>query len=261
MNGRWLPAVFLLCAVGGAAEEVSAPKTVIKGSRMNLIRKGEAAEFTGGVTLTRGNDFLSADRMTADEKQNTVHAWGDVYLRRDDPAQDLRWEAWSDEGIYDTQASSGTLIGKKKIVRVKRSSMGAANRPAPLHLEADRMWFFQAAGATDTVTSAEARGRVYVRYAESTPTVRLTEVWSTHAHLDGPTGGLRFWNAPEAPAGAPGGRPGGTLPKARQVEGAAVRNLMGETIRYFVKEERLAVESRATATLYSPKEEKNGPAR
>ena len=247
-------AFFFLTASAGAfaAEETAAPKTIIKGSRMNLIRKGEAAEFTGGVTLTRGNDFLSADRMTADDAQSNIHAWGHVYLRRDDRVQGLRWEAWADEGIYETKASSGTLIGKKKLVRVKRSALGVAKSTAPLHLEADRMWFFQTtpAGSTEAVTSAEAAGEVYVRYAESTPTARLTEVWSTHARLDGPTGALRFWNDPRE-----------TLPKARQLEGAASRNLAGEAITYFVKEERLAVEEQVTAVLYSPKEDKNGAAR
>ena len=44
------------------------PKTYITGTRMNILRKGEAVEFVGGVNLTRGNDFLSGGAFTARQR-------------------------------------------------------------------------------------------------------------------------------------------------------------------------------------------------
>lgn len=86
-------------------------KTVIKGARMDVLKKGEMTEFTGGVTLTRGNDFMSADRMVNHEKDGVTQAWGRVYLRRKDPIRGALWETWSDRAVYDSNASSGTLWG------------------------------------------------------------------------------------------------------------------------------------------------------
>jgi lipopolysaccharide export system protein LptA len=94
-----------------AGAEKEAPKTVIKGARMEVLQKGEVTEFRGGVTLTRGSDFMSADRMVSREKEGVTRAWGNVYLRRRDPERGVLWEAWSDDGVYDTNLSSGTLWG------------------------------------------------------------------------------------------------------------------------------------------------------
>ena len=38
----------------------------------------------------RVRDLVVDRRMTADDGRHTVHAWGDVYLRRDDPGPDHR---------------------------------------------------------------------------------------------------------------------------------------------------------------------------
>src|SRR5262245_36469236 len=89
-----------------------APKTVITGSQMNLLNKGDAVEFVGGVKVVRGNDSLSANKVLSEEKKGMVHAWGDVYLRRDIPDENVRWEAWAQEGAYNTDASSATLWNK-----------------------------------------------------------------------------------------------------------------------------------------------------
>lgn len=107
--------IFLLLLVllgpSAAPAQEAAPKTVIKGGRMDVLKKGEITEFRGGVTLTRGNDFMSADRMVSREKEGVTHAWGNVYLRRKDPERKVLTEAWSEEAIYDTNISSGTLWG------------------------------------------------------------------------------------------------------------------------------------------------------
>jgi len=78
---------------------------------MEVIKRGESVAFSHGVTLTRGDDFMSADRMINHEKQGITEAWGNVYLRRNDPARGTRSEAWGDEGTYDSNQTSGTLRG------------------------------------------------------------------------------------------------------------------------------------------------------
>jgi lipopolysaccharide export system protein LptA len=103
---------FYLLPFSLSSATVDKPKTYIQGRRMEILKKGEATEFTGGVTLTRENDFMSADRMVNYDKEGTTHAWGNVYLKRRDPVKGVLWEAWGDEGIYDSNVSSGTLWGK-----------------------------------------------------------------------------------------------------------------------------------------------------
>ncbi len=106
-------ALFLLgFAAALSAAPAEKPKTFIQGRRMDVLKKGEAVEFTGGVTMTRGLDFMSADRMVNREKEGLTRAWGHVYLRRRDPDRGMFWESWGDEGLYDSNASSGTLWGR-----------------------------------------------------------------------------------------------------------------------------------------------------
>lgn len=105
--------LLLLCLLASALRaEAPEPKTVIKGTRMDVLKKGEITEFRDGVTLTRGNDFMSADRMVNHEKTGVTQAWGRVYLRRRDPGKGVLWEAWSDQAVYDSNEASGTLWGK-----------------------------------------------------------------------------------------------------------------------------------------------------
>ncbi|MGQ0644599.1 MAG: LptA/OstA family protein [Elusimicrobiota bacterium] len=233
----------------GAREEATAPpKTVITGARMTLLRKGEAVEFSGGVKLKRGSDFLSADRMVSEEKTGLIEAYGRVYLKRDSPEEGLRWEGWGDKGAYETKASSGTLRGGKKPARLKRTPLAGRRSPAvsdgsseaELEIQAESLGFFQAA-STPAVTSAWAEGNVEVVSREKSPAARETRVWASHAFFDGPAGSVRFWNGGPEP-----------LPRALQTQDGAVRDLTGRVITYFAREERLVVEERARAVLYSP---------
>jgi hypothetical protein len=64
---------------------------------------------------------MSADRMVNREKEGVTEARGDVYLRRTDPSRGVLWEAWGDKGIYDSKASSGTIVGHV-MVEVRRST-------------------------------------------------------------------------------------------------------------------------------------------
>jgi lipopolysaccharide export system protein LptA len=239
------------------APEASAPKTVITGGRMNLLRKGDAVEFVGGVTLVRGKDRLAAERMVSEEKRGLVKAWGDVRLRRDMPAEGVRWEAWADEGAYDTRASSGTLRGKKRAVRVKRSPLVARSTEPVVYLEAERMTFFQAKSpaapgeaSPDQAASVEAWERVYLRYDETVPEARRTEVWADRASYDGVTGELRFWNGAAA----------AKFPRARQEQGGQAREVSGKVISFFAREERLSVEQNVQAVVF-PSEPSHGAPR
>jgi hypothetical protein len=109
MRPRFLFLSLLVPAAGLLAAD--APKTIVKGRKMEIIQRGETVAFSRGVTLTRGNDFMSADRMIDHKKTGITEAWGNVYLRRQDPARGARSEAWGDEGTYDSNQTSGTLRG------------------------------------------------------------------------------------------------------------------------------------------------------
>jgi lipopolysaccharide export system protein LptA len=109
MMRRLLLFALLVPAAGLLAAE--APRTVLKGRKMEIIKRGETVSFSGGVTMTRGNDFMSADRMINHEKEGVTEAWGNVYLRRTDPVRRAQSEAWGDEGTYDSVQTSGTLRG------------------------------------------------------------------------------------------------------------------------------------------------------
>ena len=109
MRGRYFLLALLVPAAGLRA--LDAPKTIVKGQKMEVIKRGESVAFSGGVTMTRGDDFMSADRMINHEKQGITEACGNVYLRRKDPVHGSQSEAWGDEGTYDSNQTSGTLRG------------------------------------------------------------------------------------------------------------------------------------------------------
>jgi lipopolysaccharide export system protein LptA len=92
---------------------------------MKLLNKGEVVEFVGQVRLTRGPNFLSADRMMSQEKEGTTRAWGNVYMRRDISLENFRWEAWAEEALYETSPSSSsvTLWGRQEPARARRSPL------------------------------------------------------------------------------------------------------------------------------------------
>lgn len=276
MGGARIILVFLFAAfvfaTGSALFAASAaPKTVITGSRMNLLNKGDAVEFVGGVKVVRGNDSLSADKVLSEEKNGYVHAWGNVYLRRDVPEENVRWEAWSQEGVYLTDASSATLWNKTSRVKLKRSSLSSVDtvpsRSSHLEMKAIRVTFFQStdpqpsavmeypfvstmpvAVTTATFGAMEAQGDVYVFSQEvstSAPT-RKTEIWSAEAFFDGRGWRGVFWNRDV--------RDGeNSFPRARQQEGHSVRNLKGETLVYHMEDRRLVVQGRVSAEIWSPK--------
>jgi hypothetical protein len=233
-------------------------KTLIKGARMDVIKKGEAVEFKGGVTLTRGRDFLSADRMINREGQGLTQAWGHVYLRRLDPTGTLVWEAWGDEALYDANASSGTLWGRGGACRAKRSSLTGGPATAPLFLESDKLTFFELAEKPAAATQARATGRVYVDYTEPAAGGRRTRVWSDRADYDGAGRKIRFEDP--YPAGGPRASdrppwPEGAKPRVRvwQQEGASGRDIAGDSVVFFESDSRVVVEGNVMAYLEGDK--------
>lgn len=252
-------AAFLLLAAWAAAgaAEPDPPKTVITGDRMNILDQGDAVEFTGGVKMVRGDDTLTADRMVSDEKNKTVRAWGRVHWRRDVPLEGIRWDVWGDEGFFDSANSSGTLRGKRKQARVRRSPLN--NAPGGvLTLRSNLVRLFpkgedvsgrvpwvssatvNAVNLSSETSSAEAIGKVYVTYVEGAPQPRETEMWCDRALYDGAVERVSLWQDKQGMA------------RLRQVEGRDVRNLTGRLISYFPKEERLVVERDVTAVVFSP---------
>jgi hypothetical protein len=266
-----------------AAEEPGKEKTVITGERMNLLQKGAAVEFTGGVTLTRGKDLLKADRMVSDEKNGFTQAWGRVYLRRDDAAAGARWEAWSDEAQYAKNLSSGTLWGKKEPARVVRKPLSGEGET--LEMRAFRITFHEApsrptnrdgalaapprptnrdgalAAPPDSPAQVmEAEKRVYVRLTQEETAeapARTTEIWAGRGDYDGRTSSAAFRGAygERVPESAIEGRDE-SLPLARQREAGETRELTGETISYVLDDRRLIAEGRVRAALLGGKGEK-----
>jgi lipopolysaccharide export system protein LptA len=244
-----------------SSDRAEPPKTRITGERMNLLRKGEAVEFVGSVKMVRGTDFLSADRMVSDEKKGLVQAWGNVYLRREVPEENLRWEAWGEEGAYNNEVGSGTLMGKKKQTRVRRTYVTPRTDEGRFEMEADRITFFRSTSTrlSSEDTSAVARGNVYAVFEDTGPPKRLTQVWAGHAVYHGSEGRAQFWKGYESKrfgkisdltetervffAAAEG------MPWARQTEEKETRNLSGKTLAYFVQDERLTVEENVRALL------------
>jgi lipopolysaccharide transport protein LptA len=128
MRGAW---VLLLMGVSSlSASEVAversteAPKTVITSQSARVLGKGQSTEFLGDVKLTRGNDFMSADRLVTEDNNAIARAWGHVFFRRDGTEEPVRWEAWGDRAVYETAAASGTLWGETRMARARRTPNG-----------------------------------------------------------------------------------------------------------------------------------------
>lgn len=250
-------------AAGDKGANAPPVKTVITGARMNLIQKGAAVEFTGGVTMQRGPDLLKADRMVSDEKNGLTQAWGRVYLRRDDPAAGARWEAWSEEAQYAKNLSSGTLWGKKEPARVLRKPLSGEGEQ--LEMRGYRITFYEAAPVAPSTSPAqvvEAEKRVYVRMEEEPekegpPSARVTEIWAGRCEYDGRLSSTTFTGGygDPAPESAIAGRDP-AFPLARQREDGDVRELTGESVTYMLDERRLLAEGNVRAVILGREEKR-----
>ncbi|HOW28796.1 MAG TPA: LptA/OstA family protein [Elusimicrobiota bacterium] len=271
----WGSAVTL--PVGATAGETPAsstetPKTVITGGRMNILEKGDAVEFSQGVQMTRGRDYMTADRVVYEEKQGRVRAWrGDdeskrVYLRRDVQEENLRWEAWADEAVYDTAIGSGTLIGRTQLVKVRRTFLKPAPGAGVFEMESQTLMFLQkstvaAASAPLPVAvstaigpgSVRASGSVFVKFLDTVPEPRDTRVWAKDAAYDDLRGAIRFTGTyDEFPMKDPPPKKRKDVgARARQVTATAKRDLSGKSITYHIRDQRLIVEKNVKAKTES----------
>ncbi|MBK8575847.1 MAG: hypothetical protein IPN90_09275 [Elusimicrobia bacterium] len=268
---------FLMGGAAGAAEELSVvrstdlPKTVITSRSARVLGKGSSVEFTGNVTLTRGNDFLSADRLVTEDKNNVARAWGQVFFRRDGAEEPVRWEAWGDRGVYDTGLSSGTLWGEQKPAHARRTPLGNdALSGGIVDMVASEIALMRVDRSTGhdrpCCGDCQRSGGVYLKSVEAGPLSRVTELWADRSDFDGPSDRFRLEGA-FAPTGAfaqkgafsPGG--GGTesdpegpplpldRPYARQTQGREKRELRGEIIDLHPSEKRLVVQKAVRANL------------
>jgi lipopolysaccharide transport protein LptA len=250
-------------AVGGAAAEgdvvgsTAAPKAVITSRSVRVLDKGRRVEFTGEVALTRGDDFLSTDRLVTEEATNVSRATGHVYFRQENAGEAVRWEAWGDQGVYDAEVASGTLWGNGRPARARRTPLGPGGAPGgTVDLVAPEISFARVLVSTApgarALGRALANGGVYVKSAEDGPVARVTEMWSDRADYDGPAdrfrleGAFRPW-----PGLPPPGAPPARLdrPYARQVQGAERRQLRGEVIDFHPAARRLVVERAVRAQI------------
>jgi lipopolysaccharide export system protein LptA len=106
------------------------PKTVITSRSARVLGKGQSVEFTGNVKLTRGNDFMSADRLVTEDNNRLARAWGKVFFRRDGAEEPVRWEAWGDRAVYDTVRSRPGRCGGN-VGRRGPGGHRTASRPWP----------------------------------------------------------------------------------------------------------------------------------
>lgn len=231
----------------GAAEG----KTVISSDRMRVLGKGQSAEFTGRVRLTREEDLLTADRLVTEEKNTLARAWGGVYLRRELPADALRWEAWGDRGAYDTAAASGTLWGDAAPARARRSSSNNAPESAGrFKMEAPEILFRDARSTVPAQGGfAEGRRGVHLQAEEPPPEGRTTDLWADSMNYDGPgnrvvlSGGFARDGGPDGPP------PNMDRPFARQRAGRDLRELRGRSLVYYPNDQRLSVSGTVEAYL------------
>lgn len=246
-------------AAGGPDVGVStaAPKAVITSRSVRVLDKGGRVEFTGDVKLTRGDDFLSTDRLVTEEATNVSRATGHVYFRQENAGEGVRWEAWGERGVYDSEVASGTLWGNSPPARARRTPLGPGATPGgKVDLEAPEISFARVAVSTApgsrALGRARAAGGVYVKSAEDVPIPRVTEMWSDRADYDGPAdrfrleGAFRPW-----PGLPPPGDPPARLdrPYARQVQGSERRQLRGEIINFHPAARRLVVERAVRAQI------------
>jgi lipopolysaccharide transport protein LptA len=233
------------------------PKTVITSQSARVMGKGQSVEFTGKVTLTRGDDFLSADRLVTEDKNTWARAWGNVFFRRTSSEEGVLWEAWGDRAVYDTQTASGTLWGKNQPARARRTSaLSGKVSGGTVNMLASQITLAQAHRSTATSELSTGilygLGGVYIKSVETAPLDRVTELWSDRVHFDGPADRFRMegafvsWAA-GAPAGDP--PPGLDRPYARQIQGLDRRELRGTIIDMHPESRRLVVEKMVRADL------------
>jgi len=269
----------MLAAGSVAAEELAVvrstdlPKTVIVSKSARVLGKGQSVEFTGDVTLTRGTDFMSADRLVTEDNNNVARAWGRVFFRRDGAEEPVRWEAWGDRAVYDTSVASGTLWGETQPARARRTPQGGADMTGGVvEMVAPEIDFSRVNRSTGTTPLSagivNGRGGVYLKSVESGKVSRVTELWADRSNFDGPADRFRLEGA-FAPAGAFGGSsseggfvfpgvPGGVdRPYARQGQGRDKRELRGQVIVLHPSSRRLEVERAVQANLLFESSPKN----
>ncbi|MBL8023755.1 MAG: hypothetical protein JNK54_05670 [Elusimicrobia bacterium] len=247
----------VLAAENPVVVSTDLPKTIITSESARVIGKGESVEFLGKVTLTRGSDFLSADRLVTEEKNTFARAWGSVFFRRESSDQPVLWEAWGDRAVYDTQTASGTLWGKGRPARARRTpevkgrvSGGTVDMESPQITLARVERSTSSAGVSAGVV--QGSGGVYLRSVERGPVDRLTELWSDRVDFDGPLDRFRLegafvpWSGMAVPGGPP---PALDRPYARQIHGWDKRELRGLLIDMHPTDRRLVVEKRVRADL------------
>jgi hypothetical protein len=253
----------LFVAVTAAAEDLAVvrstdlPKTVITSKSARVLGKGQSVEFTGDVTLTRGNDFMSADRLVTEDNNAVARAWGQVFFRRDGGEDPVRWEAWGDRAVYDTSVASGTLWGERQRALARRTPNGvAALAGGVVEMQAPEISFSRVSRSTGTSALSagivNGRGGVYLKSVEAGPAPRVTELWADRSDFDGPADCFRLEGAYAlANGGAEPEGPPASLdrPYARQSQGREKRELRGKVILLHPSIRRLEVERAVQANL------------
>lgn len=231
-------------------------KTVITSKSARVLRKGDSVEFTGDVQLTRGHDFMSADRLVTEDNNNVARAWGKVFFRRDGPGEPICWEAWGDRSVYNSAASSGTLWGESQPAHARRTPREENDLPGGVvdmfASEITLTRVEKSSGTSDLSAGiVKGRGGVYLKSMGGASPVRVTELWADRSDFDGPSDRFRLEGAFAATGafvsqstftGLPpeGGAP--PRPFGRQTQGRDVRELSGEVIDLHPSERRLVVQ-------------------
>jgi lipopolysaccharide transport protein LptA len=256
----WVGVSSLSAAELAVERSTESPKTVITSRSARVLGKGKSAEFTGNVVLTRGHDYMSADRLVTEDDNRLARAWGKVFFRRDGAEEPVRWEAWGERAVYDTVSSSGTLWGDTRPAHARRTPVGGSLSGGVVDMKAPEISFSRANRSTGTTEFSagivNGRGGVYLKSVEAGPVSRTTELWADRADFDGPADLFRLTGA-FAPNGAfdseeagTGGPPAGLdQPFARQTQGREKRELRGDVIILHPSDKRLEVERAVRANL------------
>ena len=236
--------VALVWAAVAAAQESpvvsTGATTVITSDKVRVLGRGDSVEFTGRVSLARGGDRLTAQRVVTTEKNTLAEAWERVYLRREWPGDPARWEAWGDHGVYDTVSSSGHLRSSGPTpARAKRTPIVEDPAEGRFELEATDIYFRNGESTVPVKGGfAEAAGGVWLT-GEEPALARRTELWSDRMDYDGAREELVFTGAFARPAAvAP---PAGDRPFARQTAGAETRELRARRLAYHPGFKRLSL--------------------
>jgi lipopolysaccharide export system protein LptA len=212
-------------------------ETTIKGARMELLNKGENLLFSGGVTLERGDDILTAEEMESTSKRDKVKARGNVeFLRHMSGTEKLK--GYGKTGTYDNKSGEGTLVGEAGKAHVIYYDVLSSTLTRKMDIYATRFDFSQSR------SSSAATGMVYGITVDP-ETDDTYEFWAERADYLGQEKKLVLSGMPP--------------PRIQQVNGEKRSDVRGNIIIYYMDSKRMISEGDAQAVFVDPQKQESNP--